>query len=107
MIPVTCLRSITVITPTSNYECDKDPVHNTTNHVKMLFFAFLAQARVHVKRTLMLIASDPRACTATNGVWDYSQASAQFRRFLSNVTVSQNFAPLNVIPKGKCKEFNV
>ena len=69
--------------------------------------ASLAQEKIRVKGTLILLVSDPRVCEPTNGVWDYSQAFAASRRFLADLTISQNFVPLNMIAKGDSKEFNV
>ena len=60
-----------------------------------------------MKGTLILLASDPRVCEATNGVWDYCRAFAKSRRFLADPTVSENFVPFNMIAKGDSKEFNV
>ena len=65
-----------IFTPTLNYDWKKDPVQTTTSHVNMLLVAMasLAQEKIRVKGTLILLVSDPRVCEATNGVGDYSQA---------------------------------
>ena len=98
-----------IFTPALNYDREKDPVHTTTSHVNMLLpaIASLAQEKIRVKGTLIVLLSDLRVCEATNGVWDYSQAFAQSRRFLADLTISQGFVPLNMIAKGDSKEFNV
>ena len=98
-----------IFTPTLNWDWEKDPVHTTTSHVNMLLLAMasLAQKKIRVKGTLILLVSDPRVCEATNGIWDYSQTFAKSRRFLADLTISQNFVPLNMIAKGDSKEFNV
>ena len=97
-----------IFTPTTNYDFNKDALHNTTAHVNVLLnaLASLARAKVHVRGTLILLVSDPRVCEATNGSWDYSQAYAKARRFMGDQKISQNFVPLNMILKNYQKPFD-
>ena len=73
----------------------------------VLAIASLAQAKIRLRGTLIRLVSDPRVCEATNGVRDYPQAFGKARRFLADLTISQNFVPLNMIAKGNSKKFNV
>ena len=96
-----------IITPTTNYDFNKDASHNTSAHVSMLLnaLASLARAKIHVRGTLILLVSDPRVCEATTGIWDYSQAYAKARRFMVDQKISQNFVPLNMVLKNDAKTF--
>ena len=93
-----------IFRPTFNYDWEKGPVNTTTSHVNM---ASLAEEKIQMKGTVILLISDPRVCEGTIGVWDYSQAFAKSQRFLADLTISQNLVPLNMIAKGDSKEFNV
>ena len=65
-----------IFTPTLDSDWERDPVNTTTSHVDVLLLAMasLAQEKIGVKGTLVLLVSDPRVCEAANGIWDYSQA---------------------------------
>ena len=59
-----------IFTPTLNYDWEKDPVHTTTSQVNMLLLAMasLAQEKIRVKGTLILLVSDPRVCEGQMGI---------------------------------------
>ena len=94
-----------IFRPTLNGDWEPDPVHTTTSHVNMLLLAMasLAQEKVRVKGTLILLVSDRRVCEATKEIPDFSQTFAKS----ADLTISQNFVPLNMIAKDDSKEFNV